>query len=300
MSGRCALTAAAVLLGLASLQGQQPQPRVSPVEIERQVQQLGAEDFEARERAAARLLELEEAALPALREALKSPDAEVRRRAVEVLSQIGSRVEERQVRKLLAEIRTVPLEEHIVPDLQWKALRALADLAARRAGEIAGRPHRVPSLDLTRMEVHREPPGRSVTDACLLLDGESRRTSQLERCLVVANGPLERVAWMRDCVVLVNGDLDGCTKMENCVVVVRGKIGRVTLVRNSVVLATGEIGRAAFLEGSVLEVAGVGECLGSERCVYINLERSPAGQSLEDRCVATRDGPLPLLRVSPR
>lgn len=65
--------------------------RVSP-EVEetivRSIEQLGDEDFETRQKAAAALSDIGAAALPALRKAVKSTDEEVKQKAAELLSEI--------------------------------------------------------------------------------------------------------------------------------------------------------------------------------------------------------------------
>jgi hypothetical protein len=272
------------------------------------VTQLASDDFAVRERAALRLLELDEAALPVLRQGLTSADPEVRRLSADVLSHLQSRIEERQIEDLLAEVGPLPLDRYIeqlasageVNRLHWKVLRRRADLAARQAGEITGRPLRVPWLDLTHMEVYRSPPRRFISDACLLLDNESRRLPILERCLLVVNGPVDHLPWLQDSVVLINGDLESCTRVDRCVLVVRGRIGRVTLIKDSVILTTGEITRTGFFENSVLEVAGVGECVGSAGCDFLNLQRIPAERTDGDRCITTERSPLATLRLTPR
>jgi hypothetical protein len=57
-------------------------------EVERLVRDLGSEEFEVRESASRRLALIGEPALPLVQQALKSDDAEVRRRAVELKAQI--------------------------------------------------------------------------------------------------------------------------------------------------------------------------------------------------------------------
>lgn len=77
-------------LGLAAHLPAQP---AEADRIARLVEQLGHSDFDRREAARRDLDALGAAALPALRTALRSPDAEVRRRAEELLERIGRRVE---------------------------------------------------------------------------------------------------------------------------------------------------------------------------------------------------------------
>jgi hypothetical protein len=70
-------------------------------EIERLVKQLGSEKFQEREAAGRRLVQIGEAALPALRRAGVSGDAEVRRRASQLVKVLQSRIGAREARTIL-------------------------------------------------------------------------------------------------------------------------------------------------------------------------------------------------------
>jgi hypothetical protein len=63
----------------------------SKKEIQRLIDQLGNERFKDRERATQKLSKLGKPALPSLKEATKSPDPEVRRRAQQLVERIESR-----------------------------------------------------------------------------------------------------------------------------------------------------------------------------------------------------------------
>jgi hypothetical protein len=74
------------------------EPTRSDREIDRLIGQLGNPSFELREAASRRLTEREDA-VPALRRALKSPDAEVARRAREILKALAGKEEARSLAK---------------------------------------------------------------------------------------------------------------------------------------------------------------------------------------------------------
>ncbi len=75
-------------IGLNPDQSSSP-PKPAPAqEIKTLVRQLGDDDFKVREKASQRLLELGRLAVPALQEASKSSDAEVRQRASRILEAI--------------------------------------------------------------------------------------------------------------------------------------------------------------------------------------------------------------------
>src|SRR5262249_3861422 len=88
-----------LVLGIVSVLGgatlpqstAQPTGQATPAEIGQLIEQLGSEVFSEREAASARLGVLGEAALPALRRALQHPDAEVRRRADDLVHEIERR-----------------------------------------------------------------------------------------------------------------------------------------------------------------------------------------------------------------
>src|SRR2546425_80208 len=67
---------------------QTPAPAKSEKEMKRWIDQLGSHQFVDRERATYELAKLGKCALPSLKEASKSPDAEVRRRARQLVEQM--------------------------------------------------------------------------------------------------------------------------------------------------------------------------------------------------------------------
>src|SRR5207248_721282 len=80
------LLAAAVIASVGMLlPGEEPAKPPSKAEIMKLVQQLGDNDFDKREEASQKLWALGEATEPALQDATKSDDAEVSRRARELL-----------------------------------------------------------------------------------------------------------------------------------------------------------------------------------------------------------------------
>src|SRR5947209_7664636 len=90
-----------------------PKTPVDPKAIQKLVEQLGSDDFDTRENAVKGLLELDEAALPALQAATKSTDAEIRQKAGELVVTITARIEDRAVQKVLADLNPVGLEKFI-------------------------------------------------------------------------------------------------------------------------------------------------------------------------------------------
>jgi hypothetical protein len=91
------------------------EPAAGP-EVERRIEDLGNEDFKVREAAMQALRDLEEV-VPALRRALDSPDAEVRRRVAVVVAEIGHKRAHRgltRAQALAKEGRIIEAVERIV------------------------------------------------------------------------------------------------------------------------------------------------------------------------------------------
>lgn len=91
--------AAAVLSGSAALTAADG-PSAAERELERIVHRLGSADFAEREQAQRELLDLGPAALPALRRAAAADDLELRYRALQILSELQSRLLEETLAQL--------------------------------------------------------------------------------------------------------------------------------------------------------------------------------------------------------
>jgi HEAT repeat protein len=72
----------------AAIRADEPQGGAPEKDMKRLIGQLGSERYKDREQATRHLAQLGKAALPGLKEAAKSPDAEVRRRAQRLLEQL--------------------------------------------------------------------------------------------------------------------------------------------------------------------------------------------------------------------
>jgi WD40 repeat protein len=88
------LAVSAATLPVLAAPNDPPRPAEQPLaaEIARLIAQLGDDQFDKREEASKRLVEIGEPALPALRQALDSKDAEVRTRAERLLAAIARRI----------------------------------------------------------------------------------------------------------------------------------------------------------------------------------------------------------------
>jgi HEAT repeat protein len=72
----------------AAIWADEPRSMASSKDVQRLIDQLGSARFEDREQATQQLSRLGKSALPGLKEATRSPDAEVRRRAQRLIEQI--------------------------------------------------------------------------------------------------------------------------------------------------------------------------------------------------------------------
>jgi HEAT repeat protein len=88
MASRCLAVIIAVAASAAALRADEPRSGAPERDIKRLIDQLGSERFEDREQATHQLSNIGKAALPNLKEAANSPDAEVRRRAHELVEQM--------------------------------------------------------------------------------------------------------------------------------------------------------------------------------------------------------------------
>jgi len=114
------------IVGLAvsiAVGGSEPAPASSTPLLSELVFQLGAEDFRERENAAAALEKAGEAAIPALREAVKSENPEVRQRAAAILFKLQRAVnssEKLSAKKLTLNYKNAPLG-HAITDLRTRS-----------------------------------------------------------------------------------------------------------------------------------------------------------------------------------
>ncbi len=82
----------------------------SEEEIKRWIDQLGSEQFQDREQATQKLLKFGKSALPSLKEAVKSRDAEVRHRAQQLIDRISAHDVEKELARLQGTWRLVSME----------------------------------------------------------------------------------------------------------------------------------------------------------------------------------------------
>jgi len=273
-------------------------------QIERLVAKLGSEDFDEREEAGERLAKLGEKAIPALLEATKSQDLEVRRRAARLLVPLQRQVEEREVARLTAEIGKVGMSEFVrltVSDEKyatkerWLTLKRLTAAAAARASAEGKKKFEAPALeaDLTVVRKKRgEKPEKSWVRSRLLLDGDTPSFTMLSGCVVLSRGSLEHVTSISKCVLFIDGDVKA-TSIDDCVIVCSGSV-QATGIRGSVVLCLGKGLRAAALDDNFIEASGGARCNGSIDNVFLNMDRIRSTSSRGDVYFESDKGLKPL------
>ena len=88
LASRCAAVIVAVAAVAAAARAEEPKSGATGKDMKHLIDQLGSERFEDREQATHLLSKLGKSALPGLKEATKTSDAEVRRRAQQLVEQI--------------------------------------------------------------------------------------------------------------------------------------------------------------------------------------------------------------------
>ncbi len=133
--GRFASVVAALVLAWSpwAEAGELGEPSEAAAKIARLVKDLGAESFDVREKATAELSVIGDAALPALEEAVRSPDAEVRSRAELLLKDIRWRLPKALAERLGVFAREFAGYRDADPDRQMGLLAEFQSLAPSEA-----------------------------------------------------------------------------------------------------------------------------------------------------------------------
>jgi hypothetical protein len=237
-------------------------PSAESVPIGRLIEELGAQDFDVREAAAARLGKRSDAC-QALRQALRNPDAEVRRRAGRVLAQVQSR----RLTELLADgdwDQAVELlllwgskdDVRGLPDV-CKLAGRLVQAATSHNGKLFpnGRSERLTDFTWlgSRTAKHRvfsKEKFRGVLDRETPRDGAILRASQIDfslrftSSLIVANGDVKAVepqkrASLTGCLLLSTGEVT-VNDVSCCLLLSDGPVS-VKFMDYSLVIARGEV-----------------------------------------------------------
>ncbi len=121
-----------VLLAPFAVRSEEKPKPVDPKAIQKFVEQLGSDDFDTRENAVKSLLEADEA-LPLLKTALKSSDAEVRRRAMELIHILTPLAAVRgDIEEISRNGLNAFLDSKHDQETTWKALAGIGKLVMKR------------------------------------------------------------------------------------------------------------------------------------------------------------------------
>lgn len=275
--------------------GEKPAAKAAPAVVAKLIAQLGAKDFETREKASLRLAELEEVP-DALRRAAGDNDAEVARRARAAITSITDRAEERAFRAILRDLHQVDFDRFVrrmVTDKkfagqkEWKIIQAVAKAVTDEANRCAERRFPVPDFAVATMP-H------------LLLNAETKNPVSVRGATVLSAGATPYITGINNSLVIVDGDFTGATGIDNSLLIVHGNVGRVTGVSGSIILATGNWEGATLLNGSFVQVSNYQiRFTGSRDSVVLNSMLRTTGRT-DSKTLATNKGPLRLVKFSPR
>jgi hypothetical protein len=273
--------------------------------IDRLIQQLGSDDFEAREEASRKLADCDDA-LPKLRAAAKSEDAEVVWRAKRLVQGITRRLRDKALKELFADLnvegidrfidRMVTEKDYATPQ-RWELAYKFAQEAAARASKLSGRQFDAPTLNLPKMDIMKQCPEFRSNDMKLQVEGIYPAGKILRQCLVVSSGDCPVTECLDNCVVFVNGDMEGCGVIRDSIVFCNGNLGNVTCVRRSMIFCTGKLGASCTHDNSVFDVLAISGVTSAKDNVYINLNAIQVVSNERNQFIQTDAGPLRLFTL---
>jgi hypothetical protein len=209
-----------------------PSQPAKQASVEQLIDRLGSGDFETRDAARRALLERPDA-LPALRRALHSDDAEIRRAVAMILEEFQARDRKLQVKRALdfldkSEVDTfvdlvtsleLPLEDEI-----WQAMCAYV----KKVADAAGRRNLLPAIrEITENKASRD---------CSLDKGVKQYQSFSEWRLVAQE--LTKREMFKKCLVVCKGDVEAEISLEHTILFTNGDfIRKSNVLWNSVVIA---------------------------------------------------------------
>jgi hypothetical protein len=303
----CCLLFVTVLAAVASAgqAGSRPDApkKVSAEEIGRLIDQLGSKDFKTRDKATRRLKELDEA-LPALRQALKSPAGEETRRRVEgVIAVIEARLAEAFIREAVARVNEegldlfidrMVLQKGYANEARWKAAIELARALVERARKAGAALPNSPNQDFLKLPVVTSLDARGLIRASrVLVNGVKDRLNAFHGYLLFSTDSLEGINSTDRSILFVNGDIKNLNSTTNSIIICNGTIKSMNSTQNSLIFCNGVVesmnftqGNAVFVRGelqrlnytknNVIETPRLGGCTLSEGNIYLNRTAMPA------------------------
>jgi hypothetical protein len=248
-------------------------------EIDKLIAQLGSDNFDVREEATRRLRERPDA-IPALRNARQSRDAEVRRRAAQILDVLDPKEKERafaQFRKLAQDGAVDQALEKLVRREKWDDETACWQVLAELAGKLTDLEKKafgkaslpatedIPARDFRKYLASVKPQitagrrlgPRQLSEHEVLARGEEMdmdiakfnsllaatgriRSTDFRRSVVLAGDSVE-VGFVRDSLILCDGDFTARYDADNSLIIARGDVWFQHPVNNCRVITSGHV-----------------------------------------------------------
>ncbi len=218
--------------------------------IEKLIEQLGDDSPKVREAATRKLMERDDA-VPALKKALESPDAEVKNRAKIIIAAIENRLRDRGVQQILDKGLDLHIDELVargkeVKDEEWQRIvdltRALADKAGWKPKGQAN-PFALEEDFRTCELVYVDDFKGQTCARKRLLANRATGPTDVGVSFVVCRGPVQGIRGITWSIVLANGNItksDTSGSLWSSIVFCDGNVD-VNLISDSLVLATGNV-----------------------------------------------------------
>ncbi len=217
--------------------------------IEKLIEQLGDDNPKVREAATSKLKQRDEA-LPALKKALNSPDAEVRERAKVIITEIEKRLQARTVQAILDRGLDLYIDELVthgkeVGAADWPTVVALARTLSGKAGRDPDKGINPFTIDFMEYEVVFTDHWRHAqcTSKRVLTNNVTSETT-IGMAVVVCRDTAQFRSAIHNSIVLANGDIKQSelrsALIHDSVVFCDGNI-HVGSISESVVIATGSV-----------------------------------------------------------
>jgi hypothetical protein len=283
-------------------------PTAEAATIRRLIDQLGSTDSEVRETATMALSRLDDVP-ELLREATKSDDAEVRRRAQIAIDAITVRVEERAYQAMVANLQKVDLDrfvrrmvtdENFASVKKWQVVQVIARAVTRRVADLSGQQILVPAFDIAAMPLADRTRPTGLRGMRALIGESNEPLISVRDSVVLCTGSVPRVTMVSNSIMIVDGDFPRATVIENSLLIVRGNIGPVSNIRNSIILATGHMEGGTVCDNSFIQISNnqirLTRANGS---VLIKTQIRTTGATTS-RVLNVAKGPLQILKFSDR
>jgi hypothetical protein len=259
--------------------------KLAPVDadIQKWIAQLGSDNFDVREEATRRLMDRPDA-IPALRNARQSPDAEVRRPAAQILDVLDRNEKERdfaQFRKFALDGAIDQAVEKLVRREKWDDATACWQVLAELAGKLTDleqiafgkttlpAPDEVPARDFRKYlaKVHPEITGGGPLEPLQLMRhhfvarGEEMSTDvakihsllassgrirglDTHQAVIFAGDAVELSYRVDDSLIVCDGDSTAGAEARNSLIIARGDVWFRDAVKNCRVITSGHVHHA--------------------------------------------------------